>query len=70
MFWGQITKTWMQLVHKPANAQKSTGKTDAGRDRSASSTSSVGHVFEEASPEPYTPANDARSSEDSLHFSC
>jgi hypothetical protein len=70
MFWDQITKAWGRRLRELAIMRGSTPTADPEDDCSNGEASIFGRVFEEAAPEPFAPANDARSSENSLHLSC
>jgi hypothetical protein len=70
MFWNQIAKTLTLSLRKSPILRFAASKIDPDSDRSISRASTIVNDFEEADPKPFSPANNARESEDSLHFSC
>jgi len=70
MHWDRITKTWMRLVSKTVAFRVSAPQIDAERGGPTHGAAPVDDVQEESQTQPYIPANNARLSESSLHFSC
>ena len=70
MRWDRISKTCMQLISKTAAVRLFAPRTDAERVGPSLAATPYDDAQEAHRTEPYIPANNARLSESSLHFSC